>query len=89
MPNKHLELVDPQLSVQVTQEGGQALVTVAARSLARFVELKLDGADAVFSDNYFDVLPGKPMQVSCAMPAGWDLGKVKSALRVTSLFQSF
>ena len=88
-PNKHLELVDPRLDVQVTQEGGQAVFTVAARSLARFVELKLEGADAVFSDNYFDVLPGKPVQVSCAMPAGWDLGKVKAALRVMDLFQSF
>jgi len=88
-PNKHLELVDPCLDVQVTQEGGQAMFTVAARSLARFVELKLEGADAVFSDNYFDVLPGKPVRVSCAMPAGWDLGKVKSALRVMDLFQSF
>ena len=73
MPNKHLELVDPQLAVEVSskaEEGKQAVFEVSAESLARFVELKLEGADVVFSDNYVDVPGGWKVQVTCPIPAG-------------------
>lgn len=89
VPNKHLNLSDPQLKVETRREGSQAVFDVTTRSLARFVELKLDEADMVFSDNYFDVLPGEVVQVRCPIPEGWDLEKLRRALLVTSLYQSF
>jgi beta-mannosidase len=88
-PNKHLELVEPGLEVQAVKQGKLARVLVTARSLARFVELKLEGADVVFSDNYFDVPAGWTVAVTCALPAGWNLQKLRKALRVTSLYQSY
>jgi beta-mannosidase len=88
-PNKHLELVSPRLAVEVGKEGRSAVFTVNAHSLARFVELKLEGADVIFSDNYFDVPGGASVTVSCPMPQGWTLAKVKKALRMSSLYDSF
>ena len=88
-PNKHLELADPQLAVTVSQQGSQAVYEGSAKSLARFVEFKLQGADVVFSDNYFDVPAGMPVRVTSPIPAGWDLAKVRESLRVTTLASSF
>lgn len=87
--NKHLELVDPQLQVTVHQDGDLAVFDLSSRSLARFVELALEGADVVFSDNYFDVPAGVSVTVTCPIPAGWTLEQVKQALRVSDLYQSF
>ena len=89
VPNKHLALTDPFLDVQVVKNGKELTFLVTAHALARFVELKLEGADVVFSDNYFDVPAGWTMAVTAAIPAGWTLAQVRKALRVTSLFQSF
>jgi beta-mannosidase len=89
VPNKYLELVDPRLAVEVRKEGKQAVFEISAGSLARFVELKLEGADVVFSDNYVDVPAGWKVQVTCPIPAGWTLAKVKKALRVSTLYDSF
>jgi beta-mannosidase len=87
--NKHLELVDPQLQVTVHQEGDLAVFDLSSRSLARFVELALEGVDVVFSDNYFDVPAGVSVAVTCPIPAGWTLEQVKTALQVSDLYQSF
>jgi beta-mannosidase len=89
VPNKHLTLTDPGLAVDVRQEGGQLVFEAKARSLARFVELALAGADVVFSDNYFDVPAGRSVAVTCPQPQGWTLEQARRALRVRSLYNSF
>jgi beta-mannosidase len=88
-PNKHLDLVDPGLSVAVHEENGRFVFDVSGQSLARFVELSLDGTDVVFSDNYFDVPAGRTVTVSCSMPRGMELGEARAALRVQSLYDSY
>ncbi len=87
--NKHLELADPQLALEVTQAGEQARLRLTSQSLARFVELALADADVVFSDNYFDVLPGQPVEITCPLPSAWSLAQLKAALQVSSLYASF
>jgi len=87
--NKHLELVDAQLKIAVSQQGDLAVYELTSQSLARFVELKLEDADVVFSDNYVDVIPGMPVRITSPIPAGWDLAKVRDALRITDLAGSF
>jgi beta-mannosidase len=89
VPNKHLALKDPRLEVQTAKKGQEITFLVKAFSLARFVELKLDGADVVFSDNYFDVPAGWSRAVTCPIPPGWTLQKVRKALQVTSLYHSY
>ena len=88
--NKHLQLVNPQLKAYL-KDGAEGRVAIELRSeyLARFVELSLDDADVVFSDNYFDVLPGEMVEVTCVKPAGWTIDDVARSLTVFSLFDSF
>ena len=88
-PNKHLSLVDPALTVNALQQDDQLVLELASSSLARFVELSLEGVDAVFSDNYFDVPIGRTANVTCPLPEGWDLDRARAALRVRSLYDSF
>jgi beta-mannosidase len=65
------------------------VATLRSTSLARFVELKLDGVDVVFSDNYFDLPAGCPVDIRFPVPEGWDAARLQSSLRCTSLFDSF
>jgi len=89
VPNKHLSFVDPKLKITTNQEGDKLVIAVTAETLVRFIELKLTGADVIFSDNYFDVTAGRTVRVSCPIPEGWSTEDAKNALNVYSLFDSF
>ena len=88
-PNKHLALSDPQLKVDLYPEGDGLRLDVTAHSLARFVELGFEGADVVFSNNYFDVPGGWTVSVTCPLPAGWTVEQAQAALKMRSLYNSF
>jgi beta-mannosidase len=89
VPSKHLSLRDPQLAAKAYTDGEQFTVEVTAQALARFVEVALEGADVIFSDNYFDVPAGRTQVVTSHAPAGWTLEQVGAALRLRSLFDSY
>ena len=84
--NKHLELRNPELSLKTRVEDQTLCVDVSARTLARFVELSIEGADPVFSDNYFDVPAGATVSVTCPLPENWTKG---SKVDARSLYNSF
>ncbi|HQF71186.1 MAG TPA: glycoside hydrolase family 2 protein, partial [Promineifilum sp.] len=86
---KHLELADPRIAATCAGDGAGLRITLRGRSLARLVEVSLDGADVVFSDNYFDLPAGRAVTVSCPLPAGWDGQRAAAALRVRSVYDSF
>jgi beta-mannosidase len=88
-PSKHLALRDPRLRVEVAPGEAQLAISLQASSLARFVELSVDGADVIFSDNYFDLPAGRTAQRTCPLPQGWTPARTRQALRVRSLFDSF
>jgi beta-mannosidase len=88
-PTKHLSLVDPHISAQLSLEGEQLQIALRAKSLARLVELSLDGADAIFSDNYFDLPAGRRVSVMCSLPVGWSASQAEASLRVRSVYDSF
>ncbi len=89
VPNKHLMLTNPHLQWEVATEHDQAVIRLRAASLARFVELSLAETDAVFSDNYFDLSPNRERRVSVPLPAGWDGERLRQALRLRSLYDSY
>jgi beta-mannosidase len=89
VPDKHLELADPKLEIKVGRNGGMAEITLQAGSLARFVQLTLDGADVLFSDNYFDLPAGRRITLICPLPEGWDARHFQDALGVFSLRDSY
>jgi beta-mannosidase len=84
--NKHLELRKPGLKLQTQVNGENLSIKVSARHLARFVELSIDGTDAVFSDNYFDLPAGSTVTVKTPLPENWSGEK---SVRVRSLYESF
>jgi beta-mannosidase len=88
-PNKHLELVEPQIETDLSSAGQQLTIQVRAHSLARFVELELAGVDVVFSDNYFDLPAGQTSSVTCPLAEGRSLEWARAALRIRSLFDSY
>ncbi|MCB0068405.1 MAG: hypothetical protein KDD77_14680, partial [Caldilineaceae bacterium] len=60
-----------------------------ADTLARFVEVAFDGADAIFSDNYFDLPAGRSRTIAAPLPAGWTVEQATQALQVRSLYDAF
>jgi beta-mannosidase len=88
-PTKHLALENPRIGVEVQAASGQLTIQLQAPTLARFVELALDGADVLFSDNYFDLPAGRAVRVTCPLPEGWSAVQAQQGLRVRSLFDSY
>jgi hypothetical protein len=62
-PFKYLQLERPRLEVDVSEEGGQACVTVRARRFAAFVELGVRDGYSRFSDNDFHLIPGAERRI--------------------------
>jgi beta-mannosidase len=89
VPSKHLELDAPQLRTVVRGAEAGFAIEVTAKRLARFVWLELDGADAIFSDNCFDLPAGRTVTVTLPALEGWTLQRVRESLRVRSLVDSF
>jgi len=88
-PDKHLALTDPQLRCTVRENGASFEIEITAQRLARFVWLALEGADVVFSDNYFDLPAGRTASVILPAPEGWTTEHVLESLQVRSLTDSF
>ena len=88
-PIKHLPLADPGLKVKAGRGKDGLAFDVSTMTLALFVELSLEGADVVFSDNYFDLPAGASARITAPLPAGWTLARARKALRVRSLADSF
>jgi len=88
-PTKHLSLVDPQIGAVVTLKGDLLAIGLSARSLARLVECSLTGAEAVFSDNYFDLPAQKVISIRVPLPEGWDLATAQAAFKVRSVFDTY
>lgn len=60
---KNMELPYPSLGLDVTRCDGRLAVRVGASKLARHVRLSAGVTNGMFSDNYFDLLPGEAVTV--------------------------
>jgi beta-mannosidase len=89
VPDKHLELADPELHYTIGETDEAITIDVTAQRLARFVWLEIEGADVVFSDNYFALPAGRTAKVTLPKIEGWTLDRARQALRVRSLVDSF
>ncbi|MDP3721330.1 MAG: glycoside hydrolase family 2 protein, partial [Anaerolineaceae bacterium] len=89
VPTKHLNLVDAGISTKVSIDKEQVQIEVTSINLAKLVELNLEGADGIFSDNYFDLPAGRKVTISVPLPGGWTTAQVESALKVRSVYDSY
>ncbi len=76
------------VAVELEHEPGGMAITLTAQRLARFVELSMEGADVIFSDNDFDLPAGRPRTVTCLLPSGWTLDRARAALQVRSEYDA-
>ncbi len=88
-PSKHLRLVNPGLELTLAEQGDEIAISLRSASLARFVALELEGAEVIFSDNFFDLPAGRELTVRAPLPKGWDLARFRAALQVRSLVNSY
>jgi len=88
-PIKHLALSDPKIAVELHAEKDQLIVDLASHSLALLVEVSLNNADVIFSDNYFNMPAGGIIHITCPMPAGYTLERAKVEFHVRSVYDSY
>jgi beta-mannosidase len=89
VPNKYLMLKKTAIDLDFAQNGSEVEVTLFTASMARYVEITLEGVDVIFSDNYFDLPARKPYRVYFPLPQDWSLEQVRKALSVHSLVDTF
>lgn len=86
---RDMELPEPGIRTTITTgEAGTIVVKVSTTKLARNIYLLLDkDQDSHFSDNYFDLLPGREMTVT--LSTSMSVEQVKEQLKVISLRDTF
>ena len=88
-PIKHLSLENPVIHANLHTQGDQFVAELTSQSLAILVEVALNNADVVFSDNYFNLPVGRTVQISCPLPAGWTLERAIKEFQVRSVYDSY
>jgi len=89
---KHFDFLEPGIQVDAVEEDDHFVVTATSRALARFVLLELEGADAEWSDNVFDLSADRPHVVTVrkdGLSEPLDLKSFRERLKSTSLFDTF
>lgn len=87
-PYKYLKLVDPKLSVEISETGESYLFTIKSEKPAIYMELDFKEIDAVFSDNYFHMCGGETRTVLLDKE-DYKLEQLKEQITVRSLFDTY
>jgi beta-mannosidase len=86
---KRVELPEPGIRTEFLNDGGKAVVRLTAARLAKDVYLSAPGLPGRFSDNFFDLLPGRSQEVAFLADAAVDADTLRQALKVTSLKDTY
>ena len=86
---KELSFPRPQISYDVVAVRGGIRVSLAADKFARAVYLSAPKYAGSFTDNYFDLIPGKKVEVEFRSKSAIPLTDFRSQLRVRSLTDAF
>jgi len=86
---KDLLLPAPEVSVGVEDEADGYRIVLESPVLAKNVYLSLDGGDGWFSDNYFDLVPGRIKTVTVTGVTGPTGANIRERLRVRTLIDTF
>jgi beta-mannosidase len=84
---KNLNLQKADIKKEVSIKDGKASIKLSSSTLVKNVFLSLTNTDGFFSDNYFDLFPGKQVTISVeGVRDGVDLGK---ELQIISLVDTY
>jgi beta-mannosidase len=90
--SKHFEYVDPEITLITSEAGDKFVIEVSSNAFARFVELDLKDADAIFSDNYFDLSSGEVINIEVSksnLSKEMSLEEFSDQLTARSLYDTF
>lgn len=88
-PFKELSLKTPKISPTIKPIRGGFLVELRTDRFARDVCLSLDHADGFFSDNYFDLLPGRQAEIRFTSRQPVTVNEINRRLTIRSLADAF
>lgn len=80
-----LEKSDITTGVKRTEKGYE--LTLTAKKLAKNVYIDIDGENILFSDNYFDLLPGRSKKISVLTNS--EIENIGSRIKIFSLIDSY
>lgn len=89
---KQFSFCPPCLNVAVKEYSDRFTFEISAASFAKAVELKIEGIDAVFSDNYFDLPQGENKMVELLkkeLSPEWTVETLRHRLFCRSLYDSY
>jgi beta-mannosidase len=88
-PFKDLRLSKPSIGYQVARAKDGFRVTVKSDKFAKAVYLSAGDDEGAFSDNYFDLIPGKTAVVLYRSRTGLSLRDFRERLAVRSMTDAF
>jgi beta-mannosidase len=87
LPPKTMKMTAAQISSDLKQAGDAYRLTLSSKTLARSVNVSFGDANVILSDNYFDLLPGKAVEIEIKSKSS--LEQLKKALQIMSLADAF
>jgi beta-mannosidase len=87
VPTKQVHLLPAHIESRLVKTPGGYRLTLTSNVLARDVYISFGALDAKVSDNYFDLLPGRPFQVTLGNE--YQLAELQTNMRVMSLVDAF
>ena len=87
VPAKLVHLPAPQITTALTAEGSSYRLRLTSKTLARSVYLSFGGTDVQLSDNYFDLIPGQPVDITITSKVGAE--QLRQSLKIISLADAF
>ena len=88
-PYKELAMPRAQIGADVARTRDGFRITLASDKFARAVYLSLAERDGLFSDNYFDLFPGKKVDVEFHTRAPMALAEFRNQLKIRSMVDAF
>jgi beta-mannosidase len=88
-PFKELELPTPRVDVNAVQTRNGFRLTLSSDKFARDVYLSSEAAEGFFSDNYFDLIPGRAVEVEFRTTRRLKVEEFRKGLKVRSLVDAF
>ena len=87
VPPKEMQLSKPNIDISIKKEKDYFLIHLKTNILAKNIHLSIDGSDAEFNNNYFDLMPGEDEIIQCKTLVS--LEELKTKLKIESLYDSY
>ena len=88
-PFKELTLPAPHVTTDAARTRGGFTVTLKSDKFARAVYLSAEGLDGTFSDNYFDIVPGRDIRVEFRARRAVSSEEFRAHLKARTLADAF